>query len=209
MAGDRIDPKLLGVQAAIFFRVLPGVKWIPKGIPLLPGDGSTHGRDLNRLIAPIEVLKVYGPSEELKRKHEDVLQASIVNRDLPMDDGRRARIASCFDELAEHLRHLAKVAHDAETLLSDMGWKFDPEKKKVRQKGRRHRGKDFFSEIVWAFYAARYSDKGNTATVRRKISRELANYIYESDKSELSVNAGAPIYAAIRNRLKNGETELL
>jgi hypothetical protein len=200
MEGDRIGPKLLGLQAAIFYGAVPGVNWSPTGIPLLPGDGSTLERDLNALIAPIKVLKVYGSSEELKRKHEDVLQAAIVNRDLPMDDGNRARFASCFDELAEHLRFLAKVAHDAETLLSDMGWKFDPEKKKVRQKGRRHRGKDFFSEIVWAFYAARYSDKGNTAPVRRKLSRELAKYFYESDKSELSPASGALIYAAIYNR---------
>ena len=205
MAGGRIDPQ----QVAFFFGAYPNVNWIAEGIPLLPGNGSPHERDLNALIAPIEVLKVYGSSVELIRKFKAVQQAAIVNRDLPMYDGNRARIASCIEELAEHLRRLATVAYDAETFLSDMGWKFDPEKKKVRQKGRRHRGKDFFSEIVWAFYAARYSDKGNTAYVRRKISRELANYFYESDTSELSANAGAPIYAAIRNRLKNGKTDFL
>jgi hypothetical protein len=199
MAGDRIDPK----QVAFFFEAYPGVNWIAEGIPLLPGNGSPHERDLNALIAPIEVLKVYGSSVELIRKFKAVQQAAIVNRDLPMYDGNRARIASCFDELAGHILRLAKVARNAETLLANMGWKFDPEKKKVRQKGRRHRGKDFFSEIVWAFYAARYSDKGNTAPVRRKLSRELAKYFYESDKSELSPASGALIYAAIYNRERN------
>jgi hypothetical protein len=205
MAGGRIDPQ----QVAFFFGAYPNVNWIAEGIPLLPGSGSPQERDLNILIAPIEVLKVYGSSVELILKLKAVQQATIVNRDLPMYDGNRARIASCFDELAGHILRLAKVARNAETLLANRGWKFDPEKKKVLRKGRGHRGKDFFSEIVWAFYAARYSDKGNTAYVRRKISRELANYFYESDTSELSANAGAPIYGAIRNRLKNGETELL
>ena len=61
MAGDRIDPK----QVAFFFEAYPGVNWIAEGIPLLPGNGSPHERDLNALIAPIEVLKVYGSSVEL------------------------------------------------------------------------------------------------------------------------------------------------
>jgi hypothetical protein len=178
------------------------VGWIAKGIPLLPGDASPHNRDLNLLIAPIEVLRVYGSSEELMRKHEAVLQAAIVNRDLPMYDGDRARFTSRFKELAAYIRRLAKEACDAEAILSDKGWTFDPVKGKVRRKGRGHRGQDFFCEVVWAFYAARYSDKGNTGPVRQKISRELSPYFEES---ELSTAAGAPIYHAIRNREKRSK----
>jgi hypothetical protein len=62
MAGDQIDPQRgsFGRRVAFFFGALPGSKWIAKGIPLLPGDGSPHERDLNLLIAPIGVLKVFG-----------------------------------------------------------------------------------------------------------------------------------------------------
>jgi len=222
MASDRINLKRnslrfrsLGFQAALFFGAIPGVEWIAKGIPLLPGDGSPHERDLNDLIAPVEVLKVYGSSEELMRKLEAVQQAANVSRDLPMDDGKRARIASCFNELAEHIGWLAKVARDAETLLSDKGWKFDPVKGKVpgrgkfRRKVKGQRGSDFLGEVAWAIFVAKYWDKGNTPPVRRKISQELSPYF---ERSKLSPLSGTPIYWAIRNRLeklKNRKIDLL
>jgi hypothetical protein len=136
------------------------------------------------------------------QKHKTVQQAATINHDLPMYDGDRARIAPAFKELCGDIRFLAKVAHDAETILSDKGWKF--EKGKVRRKGRACRGSDFLGEVAWAIFVAKYRDKGNTVPVCQKISRELSPYF---EKSELSPDSGAPIQSAIQYRLRREKVQ--
>ena len=192
-----------GRQMASFCATFPNLN--PMDIPIPPGVGNTEELDLNTLIAPIEVLRVFGSSKELKRKYGVLKEAATINRDTPGADNRR-RLAVLLTKLGADMRQLAEVTHEAETLLREMGWTFDHSTGKVRRKGKGHRGKDFFSEIVWAFYATRYSDKGNTAFVRRKISRVLGEYFYEeSDESARSSAAGAPIYLAIYNRERNSK----
>jgi hypothetical protein len=191
-----VTPKKLDpFQVAGYFCGLPGrprgPKWFVKNIPLLPEGKSKQERDLNLLIAPIQVLKVFGYSKELMEKNKVVHQAADMVQELPMRSKRREQFKLPLDELSEYIQHLLEISRKAEKFLLERGWKFDPEKGTLRQARCSNRPKDFFAEVAWAIYAARYSNVGNTRSVRRKISRELTDYFFKPGTPELSVGAGA------------------
>lgn len=166
------------------------------GVDGMVWGGNVAGHNIETLLAPMAFLQVYGTPAELEARFQAVRAAAIVNRYLPMNDDDRKRFAASFNELAAYIGLLAQRAKVAESFLAAYGRKINPKTRKVTEAKRGHRGRDLLGEMVWDIYS-KNQKKGNTPTVRRKISRELSAYFGES---ELSEKSEAPIYLAIYNR---------
>lgn len=191
MAKDKVhftDPPRR--QHAILAMMLAGSEW--KGDPE------------KLLWECIPALTVYGTYEKLVAKGEIIRTAAIVNRDLPMDEDDRKRIAETLNELGGYILRLAVGAAKIKEQVTALGCRVNPETGKVSLR-RNGKGSDVVRKRIWKIYTENYREEYQAATTRRKLDirveiggrSELANFL---DEHELNpdADAGALIFDTIR-----------
>lgn len=154
---------------------------------------------VSAIIAPFVYLADKGTAAALAAEIETLRAAAAVLRRRgpgPLHDPERLEeTAKRVEAEIPRIERMQNAATMAEKLSRRLGYDFNQATRRMSLTGKGHRGRDLVRECARRIYAHQYSKKGNTASVRQKISRELS-VIFES--SELSPAAGALIFEAIR-----------
>jgi len=179
-------------QHALLAMSLAGVEW--------------RGDPEKMLWECIAALTVYGTYDKLVEKGEAVRAAAIVNRDLPMDEEDRKRIAETLNELGGYILRLAVGAGKIEEKLKSLGCRVNPDGRVTTRQN--SKGRDKVRERIWKIYTEGYREEYKKASTRRKFSiraeigkrPELSTYV---DERELKPDAKAS--ALIYDTIRRGE----
>lgn len=161
------------------------------------------GRNLGT-IAPHKALPIVrngmGFIEELRKvseQYNSLLPPAWSNED-----------HEALNQILKKMEQSFCVLLESEERLKRLGWKIDQRGKPIRV-ATGNVGRDFLYEMVWGTYLhlqrmPEYAGEKNTFRIRRKIASELGSYGFSNDELDPKARAGAPIYAALRHRLKRG-----
>lgn len=185
-------------------------RWFPEG-QFLEKEGLIKGKgpliELERLFGPIVALQFVGSPRELRRRKEELIEASREAFSVPfltaeVVDSNQQHITKLIGNLEE----LASRAEEAERTLIEAGWELDYKTGKVKElptPGLPNRPKEFVNQCIEGLYDLIRDDSapsktGNTKGLRQRIHGFLEGFFPEE---MITTDRKGPIWRAINNHL--------
>jgi hypothetical protein len=140
------------------------------------GNIRVSGDPRKKALHLLAALRRYGTSEQLKQKYDAIQEAATINRNLPMNEDDRKRIATSFNELGAYLRRLAASMVMVEAEVVKEGFRVNLETGRVSFK-RDGKGRDVIRAEIWDIFEKKYRKRGNIDFVHMHIRKELGRFL--------------------------------
>jgi|GEM_PF-5963828 len=179
-------------------------------LAMMLSEAEWTGNPEKLLWGGIAAIGVYGTSAKLKRQFDTVREVAFINRDLPMDEDERKKIAASLNGLGGYIKRLVVGAERIEKHVASLGCRVNAETGKVSTK-QNSKGRDVVRERIWKIYSEnyrkdyRFGDKKASRkqfAIRQEIGKlpALTSFI---DESELRPDA--KVECLIYDTIRRGE----
>lgn len=159
-------------------------------------------KELNSIVGPVAALHYLGSSKELDEKRNQIQELLLFSETLPATEENHTKITEGLDRLLDNLTWLHSQLKEAEKILENDGWQFDPKTKKVKALPLSNRPEELLNRAIRFLYEEEYEQfresKEKSPQEIRQLIKDRLSLFFPTDM--LGPESRGPIDRAIQNR---------